>query len=208
MNFYGSTISANSARTSSRLETTTVTVTFIENGSVTTVFVNGTETTIYENGTTTVYENYTATTLTETLIQTVTVTSSNSTITSTISGSTACSIFGGSGTPVYCVPVIISNGQSSATSPNTQILLNVDWNAYSSHLAPNVGNVVFTDASGDPLMRGANQIAEILEDSSNVWIKDNATIQPYSQRLMFMYIFPVSSIQYQQTRDTGARPRL
>jgi hypothetical protein len=178
----------------------------IENGSVTTVYENASETTVYENGTTTVYENETTTTLTQTLIQTATVTSINSSITSTISGVIGCPIYRGPRTPLYCVPVIISNSQSSTVSPSTQILLNVNWNAYSSFLAPNVGNVIFADASGNPLYAWCESNCGNSQSTSNVWIRDDAAIQPSSQQLIIMYIFPTSSIQYGSSGYWGAYP--
>ncbi|HXQ92305.1 MAG TPA: hypothetical protein VN739_04815, partial [Nitrososphaerales archaeon] len=180
----GPTSSSEQTR-SSKTQTVTVTVTR-----------NGTVTTVYRNGTTTVYQNNTETT-------TVTVTSifiGSSTV------SNACPPYGGSGTPLYCIPMMISNTQLSPIASGTQIMLRVDWASFSSYLAPNVGNVVFADASGNPVYAWCESSCTNTQPISNFWIKDDAAIPPAGQQGIFMYIFPISQIQYSSTGYWGAFP--
>jgi hypothetical protein len=146
--------------------------------------------------------------------QTVTVTVtdiSNGTATTvyetvTVASSGTCPPYGGSGTPTYCVPVMISNSQTSSIASGTQIMLRVDWESFTSYLAPNVGNVIFTNASGGPLYAWCESSCANSQPISNIWIKDDAIIPPSGQQEIFMYIFPVSQIQYNSFGYWGAFP--
>lgn len=118
----------------------------------------------------------------------------------------ACPAFLGMGTPLYCVPMEILNDQSTATPIGLQVLIDVDWSSYSSYLAPDVSNVLFADVSGRPLFAWCESGCDSTQSSSNIWIKDDSSIQAFSLQSMFLYVFPVSSNQYSRTGYWGAYP--
>lgn len=185
-----------------RSHQTTVTVTVTDNGSITTV---------YRNGTATVYENHTQTeTLTE--AQTVTVTSGSQSggpsTTSISPGNGSCPNYEGSIAPLYCIPIIIANDQPSPVATGTQIMMQVNWESYSTYLAQNVGNVLFADSSGNPLYSWCESNCSNVQSSSNVWIRDDDAIPSFGQQQIFLYIFRVSQIQYNTTGYWGAYPTL
>ncbi len=169
---------------SSHAQTVTVTTTVYKNG-----------TTVYQNGTATVYLGNT-TTVTETV--TYNPTSSES--------SSACPVYQGTGTPTYCVPIMVSNSQVSPVPAGTQIMLRADWASFASYLASNVGNVVFADNSGAPMYAWCESSCANTQSISNFWIKDDAQIPASGEQLIYMYIFSTSQIQYSPTGYWGAFP--
>ena len=202
-----------SSETSSRTttaKTATVTLTISPSGTIVTHYVNGTTSTVYRNGTeTTIYENQTETTTLvsySTFIQPITVTefSSGSSV-STFSS--PCPSFHGPGiAPLYCLPIVLTNDQSSPTAFNTQLLINVDWSTYAGYLASNVGNVLFADASGMPLHAWCEANCGNSQSSSTVWVRDDAAIEPSGQQMVYLYIFPTSALEYNSTGYWGAYP--
>ncbi|MFI5421016.1 MAG: hypothetical protein ACHQ1H_08625, partial [Nitrososphaerales archaeon] len=189
-------------------EVTSFTLTVSANGTVITHYINGTTTTVYKNGTeTTIFQNQTETTTLvsyNTYIQTVTITEFSSG-TSVSTFSSPCPVSKASGiSPLYCVPVILTNDQSSPTPFDTQLLLSVDWNTYAAYLATNVGNVLFADATGVPLHAWCESNCGNSQTSSNVWVKDDTAIEPAGQQMIYMYIFPTSSLQYNSAGNWGA----
>lgn len=117
-----------------------------------------------------------------------------------------CPPFSGTGTPLYCVPMEILNSQSTVTPVGLQILVYIDWSSYGSYLASDVSNVLFADSSGRPLFAWCESGCNSNQSSSNVWVKEDSSIQPFSLQSMFMYIFPVSSNQYSKTGYWGVYP--
>jgi hypothetical protein len=200
-----------SVRTSPKA-TTSVTLTLYRNGTVTTVFGNGTTITVYSNGTeTTVFQNQTQTVTQvsyDTYVQTVTSIATIIEFSGSSTTGSQCPSFKGSGTPSYCIPIILSNTQGAPTQFDTQILLNVNWNAYASDLASNVGNVLFADSTGTPLHAWCESNCASNQISSNVWVKDDSSIEPSGQQMIFMYIFPIITIQYNSGGSWGAYPTL
>ena len=176
--------SASQETKSSHSQTVTVTTTVYKNG-----------TTVYENGTTTVSLGY-ITTVTETVAYNPTSSESSS----------GCPVYQGTGTPTYCVPIMISNSQVSAVSPGTQIMLPGQLGSFASVLASNVGNVVFADSSGAPMYAWCESSCANTQSISNFWIKDDAQIPASGEQEIYMYIFPTSQIQYSSTGYWGAFP--
>ena len=197
--------SASNAETkSSHSQTVTVTTTVYRNG--TTIYRNQTTvinkgTTIFRNDTTTVFVNGTTT-----MIETVTSTPTSNT--TTTGSSSACPAYQGTGTPSYCVPIMISNSKVAPVLAGTQIMLRADWASFASHLASNVGNVVFADSTGAPLYAWCESSCANTQSVSKIWIKDDAQIPPSGVQGIYMYIFPTSKIQYSATGYWGAFPTI
>jgi hypothetical protein len=92
------------------------------------------------------------------------------------------------------------------TAYNTQILLNVNWNAYGSYLAPNVGNVLFADSLGNPLYGWCESNCGNAQTTSDVWVKDDSAILADGQQTIFMYLFSINAVELGNNGFWGAYP--
>ena len=69
------------------------------------------------------------------------------------------------------VPITLSDDQSMNVPGGTQVLLQIDWNAYSRYLSPNISNVEFYNESWKPLYAWMESNGSIRADDSYVWVK-------------------------------------
>ncbi len=204
------TPSTETSQRTSAAKNASTTITLTPSGTVITRYVNGSTITVYRNGTeTTVFQNQTKTTTIisyTTFIQTVTL-SEFSSGTSLSTFSSACPRFKGSGTfPLYCVPIILTNDQSSATAFNSQLLLHIAWSTLASYLASDVSNVLFADASGVPLNGWCESNCGNNQTNSTEWIRVDSAIEPSGQQMVYLYIFPTTVSEYASSGFWGAYP--
>lgn len=117
-----------------------------------------------------------------------------------------CPNYHGSGAPLYCVPIVLSNSQSSATASDLQILLEIDWSSYMNRLALNVENVEFTDGQGNPLYAWCESSCAGSQISSNVWVKDDSPIAAFGYQMIYLWIFSISTNELNPQGYWGAYP--
>jgi hypothetical protein len=85
-------------------------------------------------------------------------------------------------------------------------MLRTDWQEFESYLAPNVGNVVFADASGKPVYAWCESSCSNTQPVSNIWVREDEAIPASGEQEMFMYIFPTTQIEYNSSGYWGAFP--
>ena len=116
----------------------------------------------------------------------------------------------GCGTPptlvLYCVPVMITNTQSSTTSSNMPEKITVNWNNYNTYLASNVENIVFYVASGT-LDAWCESNCTNTATSSTVWVNlGSNTISSSSTITIYLGFYSTTTNNYSPTGDWGAYP--
>ena len=108
---------------------------------------------------------------------------------------------------VYCVPITLSNTQTSATSTGLQEMLNVDWNSYSSLLANPVTNINFVNSFGSPLYSWIENGTSNTATNSIVWVNLGSNIIPASGSItIFLVIYATGSNQLSSSGYTGECP--
>lgn len=117
-----------------------------------------------------------------------------------------CPTYEGSGTPLYCVPILLLNSQSSPTASDLQILLSINWSNYGTYLAANVKNVEFTDKKGNPLYAWCESDCGNSQTVSSVWVREDAKIAAFSQQKIYLWIFSKSTNEYNRQGYWGAYP--
>lgn len=117
-----------------------------------------------------------------------------------------CPNWPNSGTPLYCVPVAISNVQSSSVVANTPILINPNWLTYASYLASNVQNVLWTNSTGSIQPAWCEQGCAYTSTTSNVWLKDTEAISANSISIMWLWFFSTSTNEFSSSGNWGEYP--
>lgn len=67
--------------------------------------------------------------------------------------------------------ITLTNSPSLNVLGGTQVLLSIDWNAYSRFLSPNVSNVEFYNESWEPLYAWVESNASFKANNSYVWVR-------------------------------------
>ncbi|MGI0079978.1 MAG: hypothetical protein ACRECH_10170, partial [Nitrososphaerales archaeon] len=110
---------------------------------------------------------------------------------------------------VAYVPIILSNSQSSAVSGGSQVMLNVNWNAYSGYLDNPVDNVLFFDFGGNSLYAWMENGTSNSATNSINWLKLNSTgIPASSSRTIYMGFYAAGSSHLNASGPFGEAPQL
>ena len=72
---------------------------------------------------------------------------------------------------LFYVPITLANLQTTAVSGGSQVLLNINWNAYSSYLDSPVDNVLFFDSGGNSLNAWMQSGSASSSTNSPIWLK-------------------------------------
>ncbi len=107
--------------------------------------------------------------------------------------------------PLYCLPITITNSQSSATGFNFQCLITVDSNTYSAYEASNLSNVCFQDGASNLLKSWLESGENSSCTSTNYWVLLPNGIAANSSLTIYM-TFQSTSVNSMDGSTTGAEP--
>ncbi len=110
---------------------------------------------------------------------------------------------------VAYVPIKLSNSQSSPVLGGSQVMLNVNWNAYSTYLDNPVDNVLFFDFSGNALYAWMENGSSNIASNSVTWVKLNSTGIPASSlRTIYLGFYSTGSNHLSASGPFGEAPQL
>ena len=110
---------------------------------------------------------------------------------------------------VACVPVTLTNSQSSATPANFQEMVTVNSNTYNSYLASNLSNVNWQDGNGNILNSWLESGNSNGATSTVYWVNlASNTIAANGGTLVIYYCLYGTSVNALNTVNTGEAPQL
>jgi len=110
---------------------------------------------------------------------------------------------------VACVPVTLTNSQSSATPANFQQMVTVNSNNYNAYLASNVDNVNWQDGNGNILNSWLESGNSNAATSSVYWVNlGGSSIAASGGTLTIYYCMYGTAVNALNTANTGEAPQL
>jgi flagellin-like protein len=110
---------------------------------------------------------------------------------------------------LYYVPMTLANSQASPLSGGTPVMLNLNWNTYSSYLDNPVDNLAFFDGSGNYLNAWIENGTSNTVSNSIVWVKLNSTgISAGGSTTIYMGFFATGSSHLSAAGPLGEAPQL
>lgn len=107
------------------------------------------------------------------------------------------------------VPIYLFNLQNTGSSSGTQIMLNMNWNTYSSYLDNPVDNVLFFDQSGHILNSWMENGTSNTAKNSIVWVNMGSdTMGSDTASTIYMAIYPKGTSQLNSAGPFGEAPQL
>jgi hypothetical protein len=109
--------------------------------------------------------------------------------------------------PSYCIPVTLTNSQSSATLANFQVKVTINSNTNSSDYASNLANVNWQDGSGNILSSWLESGETNTSTASVYWVNlGSKTIAASGGTLTIYQVIYPTSVNCMNTSNTGAEP--
>ena len=110
---------------------------------------------------------------------------------------------------LFYVPITLANLQSLPVAGGSQIMLNIDWNTYSTYLDNPVNNLVFFDYSGNSLNAWLQSGTANTATSSTLWLKLNSTaIAALSSETIYMGFYATATNHLSSSGPFGEAPTL
>jgi Divergent InlB B-repeat domain len=106
------------------------------------------------------------------------------------------------------VPIAMHNSGPTNLAKGTQWKVLVDWSAYSSHLASDLGNVVFFGGSGNIWDSWNENASSSSVTNGLVWTLSQVSLASGSTYTIYMGFYPTSTNNYSPTGSWGEAPTL
>lgn len=107
------------------------------------------------------------------------------------------------------VPITLTNSQSLNVLGGTQVLLRIDWNAYSRFLSPNVSNVEFYNERWEPLYAWVESNASFKANNSYVWVRlDSSGITSEGKTTIYLAFLSNETNNFSSNGYWGESPLL
>jgi len=110
---------------------------------------------------------------------------------------------------LYYVPITLTNLQSASVAGGTQVLLNMNWNVFSSYLDNPVDNLLFFDYSGNSLNAWLANGTSNTYTNGLVWLKLNSSgIAALSSITVYMGFYATGTNHLSSSGPFGEAPQL